>query len=145
MTRPRAALPLAVLALLFLASTEAQAACPSRLGVDYGDTLESIARACGVSVERLRGVNPGLDAATLQAGTFINVPRPALPSPQLPVGRPTVKIMPPLVPPAVGTSPSSTVIAPPPPPVIHRYDIPGLDDQPGQWPPRPGHLPPGLR
>lgn len=136
----RATLPFVVLALLFAAGTEAKAACPQRLGIDYGDTLESIARACGISVERLRGVNPGLNPRTLQAGTFINVPRPVLSSPQLPVGRPSVRIAPPLVPPAIITSPSSTVIAPPPPPVIHRYDIPGLDDQPGQWPPRPGHL-----
>jgi len=145
MTGLRAALPFVIPFLLLAGATEANATCPQRLGIDYGDTLESIARACGVSVERLRGVNPGLNAATLQAGTFINIPRPVLPSPQLPVGRPSVKITPPLVPPVTGTSPSSTVIAPPPPPVIHRYDIPGLDDQPGQWPPRPGHLPPGLR
>lgn len=141
MTGLRTALPLAILALLVMAATDAKAACPQRLGVDFGDTLESIARACGISVERLRGVNPGLNAATLQAGTFINVPRPALPSPQLPVGRPSVKIAPPLVPPVTGASPSPTVIAPPPPPVIHRFDIPGLDDQPGPWPSRPGHSP----
>jgi len=135
MTGHRTALAFAVLALMVMAAgAKAEAACPQRVGVNNGDTLEAIARACGISVERLRGVNPGLNARTLQAGTFINVPRPVLPSPQLPIGRQAVKIAPPLVPPVTGPSPSSTVIAPPPPPVIHRYDIPGLDDQPGYKP-----------
>ncbi|RIK88676.1 MAG: hypothetical protein DCC69_00820 [Hyphomicrobiales bacterium] len=140
MTMARAALPLA--AAIWLAAGAAQAACPQRLGVSHGDTLESIARACGISVETLRGVNPGLDAGTLRPGTFVVVPRPALPSPQLPVGRRSIEAMPPLVPPATGISPSTTVIAPPKPPVFPRFDIPGMEEPPGHLPPRPGHFPP---
>lgn len=104
----------------------AGAACPQRLNITIGATLESIARSCGISVERLRGVNPGLSATTMQAGTFINIPRPALPSPQLPIGRSSVKVAPPLIPSVTGTSSSATAIAPPAPPIIHRYEIPGL-------------------
>lgn len=107
----------------------AGAACPQRLNITIGATLETIARSCGISVERLRGVNPGLSATTMQAGTFINIPRPALPSPQLPIGRSAVKVAPPLIPPVTGTSSSATVIAPPAPPIIHRYEIPDLVPQ----------------
>lgn len=121
---------LAMPAWLWLAATQANAACPQRLGIGYGDTLESIAQACDITVERLRSVNPGLNAATLQSGTFVAIPRPALPSAQLPVGRPSIRIAPPLGSPVTGISPSQTVIAPPPPPVVHRFQIPGLTDQP---------------
>lgn len=121
---------LAVPAWLWLAATQANAACPQRLGIGYGDTLESIAQACGITTERLRGANPGLNAATLQSGTFVTVPRPALPSAQLPISRPLIRVAPPLVPPVTGISPSQTVIAPPPPPVLHHFEIPGLTYQP---------------
>lgn len=139
MTLRRAAPPLAALAL-WLAAGGAQAACPQRLSIGHGDTLVSIARACGISVEALRSVNPGLRPTTLQPGTIIVVPRPVLPSPQHPTGRRTIEAMPPLVPPATGISPSTTVIPPPRPPVYPRFDIPGLEEQPGALP-RPGYLP----
>ena len=134
----RATLPLAALALLAIAGA-AQAACPQRLGIDHGDTLESIAQACGISIETLRGANPGLNDRTLRPGTFITVPRPALPSPQLPLGRRSIQVMPPLVPPATGTSPSTTVIPPPPPAMQHPQVPEGFDTRPQHMRPRPPH------
>ena len=127
-------------------ATAADAACPERVGVGFGDTLASIARSCGISVETLRSVNPGLTADTLQPGTFVVVPRPALPSPMSRIGRPSVRIAPSLVPPATGISPSTTVIEPPKRPVVRRLDpMPGFGEQPGLLPghlPLPGHFPP---
>ena len=127
---------LAALALL-AAATAAQAACPQRLGVGHGDTLESIAQACGISVETLRGANPGLTAETLRPGRFIAVPRAALPSPQLPFGRRSVEPVPQLVPPATGASPSRTVIAPPPPAMQHPQMPEGFDTRPQHMRPHP--------
>lgn len=119
-------------------ATAADAACPGRVGVGVGDTLVSIARACGISVESLRSVNPGLSAGTLRPGTFVAVPRPPLPSPMSGIGRPSVRVAPSLVPPATGISPSSTVIPPPAPPVVPRpHPLPGFDEPLGAgMPPR---------
>lgn len=125
-------------------ATQAHAACPQRLGISHGDTLSSIANACGISVETLRAANPGLNPRTLQPGTFVVVPRAALPSPQHPIGRSSVRLSPSLVPPATGISPSSTVIEPPRPPVIHQPRLENLPGFPDPWefmPPRPGQFP----
>lgn len=119
--------------------------CPSRVSVAYGDTLSSIARSCGVNVEALVRLNPGLTAGTLYAGSVINVPRPAVPSPQQRIGRPTVQVMPPLVPPAVGAPsiggvPSTVILPPDVPPVPLQHILRGFGDQPGQLPLPPGHI-----
>lgn len=58
----------------------ANAACGSRSGVRFGETLGSIATRCGVNVQRLRDANPGLTSRTLQNGVIINTPPPQLPS-----------------------------------------------------------------
>lgn len=106
--------PLLALAALLALPAAAQAACPERVGVAFGDTLASIARACGVNVEALRQLNPGLTAETLRQGSFVNVPRPPLPSARAGSRRGTVEIMPPLVrSPTAGATP--TVILPPEP------------------------------
>ena len=66
---------------LMAAATAAGARCPGQVGVAYGQTLGSIAQSCGTNIEALKQVNPGLNEQTLQNGTFLNVPRPALPTP----------------------------------------------------------------
>jgi len=58
----------------------ANAACGSRSGVRFGETLGSIATRCGINVQRLRDANPGLTGRTLQNGVVINTPPPQLPS-----------------------------------------------------------------
>ena len=123
----------------------AQAACPERLAVSVGDTLWGIARACGISVETLRGANPGLNERTLRPGLFLAVPRPALPSSQQPVGRPSLRVAPPLVPPATITVPTPTIPTPgPPPAILHPQMPPEFDTRPQHMrPKRPplGHPP----
>jgi hypothetical protein len=134
MTAARAIL-LAVLAGFPLSG--AQAACPERLAVGVGDTLWGIAQACGISVETLRGANPGLNERSLRPGLFLAVPRPSLPGPQDTIGRPSLRVAPPLVPPA-----TITVPAPAPPPVIlHPQMPPEFDTRPQHMRPRPplGH------
>lgn len=131
---------LAGFTLSVLAISGAQAACPERLAVNAGDTLWGIARACGISVEMLRGANPGLNERTLRPGLFIAVPRPALPSPQQPVGRPSLRVAPPLVPPAAITVPTPA----PPPAILHPQMPPEFDTRPQHLrPKRPplGHPP----
>jgi hypothetical protein len=110
----------------------AQAACPERLAVNVGDTLWGIARACGISVETLRGANPGLNERTLRPGLFLAVPRPALPSPQQPVGRPSLRVAPPLVPPATITVPTPAQ----PPVILHPQMPPEFDTRPRHLRPR---------
>lgn len=122
-----------------LCATGAQAACPERLAVGFGDTLASIAQACGISVETLRRANPGLLADPLHPGAVVVVPRPALPSPQQPIGRPSVRVAPPLVPPATGISPSTTVLPPPAPALQHPQVPEGFDARPPHMRPRPPH------
>lgn len=131
-----AALALSVLAVSW---TAAHAACPQRLGVAYGDTLDAVASACGISVEALRRANPGLSAATLRAGTIIAVPRPALPSPQLGIGRPAIRIAPPLVPPGIVGRGGTVILPPQPQPIPPQHILRGFGDEPGQLPLPPGH------
>ncbi len=123
--------------LVCLSAGVAQAACPERLGVRFGDTLSSIARACGISVETLRNANPGLNARSLRAGAFIVVPRPPLPSPQLPIGRPPAGVAPLSTPPAIAVPPP--VVVPPPAMPPRRMPPPSL---PGFNEHRPEHLRP---
>ncbi|MCO5157003.1 MAG: LysM peptidoglycan-binding domain-containing protein [Aquamicrobium sp.] len=127
------------LTIIGLTTTRAEAACPARLGVDFGDTLISIARTCGISIETLRAANPGLNANTLRAGMVITVPRPALPSPQQPIGRPSVRIAPPLVPPATAVSPPT--LTAPPPALRHPQEPRGFDVRPKHMQPRTPYPP----
>lgn len=143
-------LPLTILllagALTNAAAAYAQAgACPSRLAVSHGDTLSSIARACGVNVQALLGVNPGLTPRTLQAGSYITVPQAPFTAPRFGIGRPSIQPMPQMVPPATGGpsigGPASTVILPPTqPPVPPQHILRGFGDLPGQLPLPPGHI-----
>lgn len=136
----------ALLAFLLAGFTfsSAEAACPARLHVGFGDTLASIARTCGINVEALRAVNPGLgaglDADTLRPGMIVAVPRQALPSPQQPVGRPSVRVAPSLTPPATSVSPP-TLTLPPPPLVEHPQVPPGFDNRPRHMRPDAPHAP----
>lgn len=142
MIKLRAKLLLAMVPVIFgMSATAANAACPQRLGIGHGDTVESIAQTCKITVQRLKNANPGLNVSGLQAGTFVVVPRPVLPSQQLTVGRPSIRVAPPLVPPATGISPSKTVIAPPLPPVVHRFELPGLAGQPERFTVNPHQRP----
>lgn len=141
----RLATLLAGLCLAVGLAAEAGAACPSRLQVRYGDTLSSIARTCGVNVQSLLRLNPGLTPETLRAGTAIAVPAPALPSTRMQVGRPSVQVAPPLVPPAygaptIGGAPSTVILPPQVPPVPQQHILRGFGDLPGQLPLPPGHV-----
>lgn len=121
----------------------AHAACPQRMDVGFGDTLASIARACGVNIEALKQSNPGLTTDSLRAGQFIAVPRPVFPSPQPVIGRPSIQPFPSLVPPASGGDGMSTVILPPRlQPVPQQHILRGFGDQSGQLPLPPGHTNP---
>lgn len=120
-------------------STPARAACPERIAVASGATLSGIARACGVSLEALRQVNPGIRPDTLQAGTTLAVPRPAFPSVQLPIGRQGIGIARPLVPPTVGGTGSTVILPPAAPSMPRQHILRGFGDQPGQLPLPPGH------
>ena len=67
---------------LLVASSTGWAACGGSVGVRSGDTVGSIARDCGINVEKLKQANPGLNERTLRNGTFVTVPRDPLPSPR---------------------------------------------------------------
>jgi LysM repeat protein len=108
--------------------------------VSRGDTLSAIANACGISLERLRDANPGVQPRSLQAGTFLVIPRGAINTPPQRIGRPSIELAPRLQI-APGTA-SPTVILPPQPiPVPRQHILPGFGSQPGQLPLPPGHAP----
>lgn len=132
----------AMAVLLGSVPATARTACPERVLVSYGDTLSSIANACGITVTALRSVNPGLSAGTLRAGMSIAVPRPPLPSPMAETNRPLVRIAPPLVPPAVGGGSPTVILPPQPAPVPPQHILRGFGDKPGQLPLPPGHSSP---
>lgn len=120
----------------------ARTACPERVIVSYGDTLGSIASACGITVTALRSVNPGLSAGTLRAGMSVAVPRPSLPSRMAETNRPLVRVAPSLVPPAIGGGSSTVILPPQPVPVPQQHILRGFGDKPGQLPLPPGHSSP---
>lgn len=131
--------------VLALPAAAAQAACPPRVGVGHGDTLASIARACGISVETLRDANPGINAGRLRPGLVLAIPRPALPSPQLPLGRPSLRVAPSLMPPASTVGPPAITLpefepALPPaathPQMPREFDVRPPHMQPPRQPPR---------
>lgn len=112
--RRRCAVALAAALCVLPGLSAAQAACPERVGVRFGDTLASIARICGVNVEALRQLNPGLTTQTLRPGSFVKAPRPPLPSARAEHRRGVVDIIPPLVR-SPGSGETPTVILPPEP------------------------------
>lgn len=118
---------------------EANAACPARIVITRSTTFDSVAQACGINIEALKSVNPRLIANTLQAGMTLIVPPPPLPTPMLGIGRPSVQIMPPLVPPAAGPSLPTVILPPEPSPIPPQHILRGFGDQPGQLPLPPGH------
>ena len=119
----------------------AEAACPDRIVIRRGDTLDAIARACGINVPALRGANPGLMPDAMQPGMIVRIPAPALNTPMQRIGRPSIEIMPSRVP-SVQIPSHSTIILAPPPPVPPQHILPGFGDRPGQLPLPPGHSPP---
>jgi LysM repeat protein len=133
------------LALVMIAGTltVAQASCPDRISVGSGQSLSTIARACGVNVEALKQVNPGLRSDGLRAGQFLVIPtRPVHIAPPT-YGRPSIQQFPSLVGPALGGDTRSTVILPPQPqPVPQQHILRGFGDKPGQLPLPPGHSSP---
>ena len=138
----RAALFVAALAIGAAFAPQAEAACPARLSARVGDTAYSIARACGLNEEALKSANPGIRAdGTMQPGTTVRIPRAALPSELLEIGKPLIRVHPSQVP-NIPIPGGSTVILPPePPPLPRRHVIRPFPPQPGQIDPL-GSLPP---
>jgi hypothetical protein len=62
---------------------EAKRKCPARTSMAFGETAESLAHRCGITVQALERQNPGFDRDRPQVGVGINIPPPPLPSPQL--------------------------------------------------------------
>lgn len=115
---------------------QAQAACPASMSARVGDTAQSIARACGLNVEALKSVNPGIRGnETIPPGTTVRIPRVAVPSPMLDIGRPLIRVNPPLVPNVPDPGGSTVILPPEQPPVPPQLILPGLPLQPGQLPP----------
>lgn len=55
------------------ASTSVASGCPSQIIVQSGDTLSSIAYACGTTTEAILAANPGI-SSTVTAGQVLNIP-----------------------------------------------------------------------
>jgi LysM repeat protein len=83
-----------LLGLLALPATAE--ACQSGRTTVSGETVAEVAWRCGVNVEALRQLNPGLSDRTIRPGLIVAVPPPPLPSPQAGYGRPRVSAQPPL-------------------------------------------------
>ena len=83
--RPTAILAMAALAGATLVpfSAEAGRTCPARTSMAFGETAESLAHRCGITVEALERQNPGFDRDKPRVGIGINIPSPPLPSPQI--------------------------------------------------------------
>lgn len=85
-------------------------------------------------------------AVPARADMNIGVPQPAQPSAPLKVGRPSVQVTPPLVPPAgkkipsIGGAPSTVILPPEIPPVPQQHILRGFGNLPGQLPLPPGHV-----
>lgn len=77
---------LAFAGLFGSAPASAAGSCGARISPSFGDTVETVAARCGVNVEALKSRNPGMSDDKLDVGVSINVPRPALPSPQIEIG-----------------------------------------------------------
>src|SRR5690606_12208122 len=55
--------------------------CEPRTVVRFGEDASALAHRCGINVERLKAVNPGMpDLNRPFSGTIVNVPPPALPT-----------------------------------------------------------------
>ena len=59
--------------------------CGGRTSIQLNETVESVARRCGINAEALKQANPGIGQRDFGNGGLVTVPRPALPSPQRPV------------------------------------------------------------
>lgn len=113
----------------------AHAACPTRFSARAGDTPETIARACGLNVEALKSINPGMRSdEPILPGTTIRVPRSAITSPMLDIGRGQVRVNPPTIPSVPGPSGSTVILPPELPPVPPQLVLPGPPPLPGQVP-----------
>jgi hypothetical protein len=73
----------AALAALCTLASPALAQC-GRSPLAFGETAGAMAVRCGVNMEALKLRNPGLNADTARQGLYLDVPPPALPTPQLP-------------------------------------------------------------
>lgn len=115
----------------------AQTACPDRVPVRTGDTMSGIAQTCGINLQALRSVNPGINARTMQPGTVLNVPRPALPSPREPIGSGLIEVVPRMeIRPTVSAPPITPPVRQP---IPRQHIIRGFGNDPGQLPLPPGH------
>lgn len=130
---------LITLALLPVAATAANAACPSRVTAGTAASLEAVARVCGVNLEALKAANPGLISNVAQPGTTIFIPRPALPSDRPTIGQPSIRTLPSQVPYAPGPSMPTVILPPVQQQIPQQHILRGFGDQPGQLPLPPGH------
>ena len=71
--------------LIGCGATAARAECGGRTSIQLNETVESVARRCGINAEALKQANPGIGQRDFGNGGLVTVPRPALPSPQRPV------------------------------------------------------------
>ncbi len=134
--------------LLLLATAwtvPAYAACPERVVISGGDAaLSALARACGVNVEALRSVNPGMTGNTVRQGTVVRIPPAPIAAPQFDFARPQARAPSLEVPLAPGPSGSTVILPPAPIPVPQQHILRGFGDQPGQLPLPDGHAPPAF-
>lgn len=77
----RAAAIAAVFAVFGGAGAAQAAGCGDTYVVRHGDWLSRIAQRCGVSMDELAALNPGLDADTIEAGqtVLLRAPEPVVP------------------------------------------------------------------
>lgn len=139
-------LRLSAAALAVLAfTTVTQASCPDRVVISGGDaSVAALARACGVNVEALKSVNPGMTGNQVKQGTVVRIPRAPIAMPHFDYARPQARIASPQVPIAPGPSSSTVILPPPVPSVPQQHILRGFGDQPGQLPLPDGHVPPAF-
>ena len=63
---------------VFPMSANAGSACGSTYTVQQGDTLGSVASACGITVYELYTANPGISGYNLYAGQVLTIPSGAI-------------------------------------------------------------------
>lgn len=134
---------LACLGLTLLATMPAYAACPERIMVTGGNvSLAAIARTCGINVEALKSINPGMSGPIVNEGTVVRIPREAISLPSFEIGRTYGRTEGLEVPLAPGSSGSTVILPPPAPTVPPQHILRGFGDQPGQLPLPGGHSAP---
>lgn len=123
--------------------TTAHAACPDRVVISGGDaSLSALARACGVNVEALKSINPGMTGSVVRQGTVVRIPQQPIAAPQFEFARPQARTPSLEVPLAPGPSTSTVILPPPSVPIPQQHILRGFGDQPGQLPLPEGHAPP---